>query len=73
MSNPRKFTTLFNARVNELQSALKAKGVRSDKKRRELINRAASSRPADLARQAREAIQERRVKRNLDLIAGRQA
>lgn len=72
MGNPRNFTTQFNARVHELQYALKSAGVRSDKKRRDLMRRAASARPSDLAKQAREAIQARRVQRALNEIAGRE-
>lgn len=75
MGNTRTWTTKFNARVNELQSSLKSAGIRSDKKRRELINRAASSRPSDLAEQARRHLEQwradRSVKADLDQIAGR--
>jgi len=65
MGNPRTFTRNFNARNRELETALKGAGVRSDKRRRELMSRAAAARPADLAEQAREAINQRRLQRAL--------
>lgn len=61
MGNTRQWTRQFNARVSELQSALKANGIRSEKKRRELISRAASGRPADLREQAKVSLALRRI------------
>lgn len=75
MGNPRNFTTMFNARNYELEAALKSAGVRGLKKRRELMGKAASGRPADLADQARASLSKRRaasqVQASLDMIAGR--
>lgn len=56
----------------KLRKELRAAGIRSEKKRRELIGKAASSRPANLSSEAREAVRNRRVQRDLDMIAGRQ-
>lgn len=70
MGNPRRFTTTFNARNKELEQALKSNGI-TKTRRRKLIERAASGRPADLAAQARKALAARRVQRDINMIAGR--
>jgi hypothetical protein len=69
MGNPRKWTTKYNANNEALQGALKDAGVRSQKRRRELIARAASGRPADLHEKARKAVAQRRAA-SLDMNAG---
>lgn len=55
----------------QLRKAIRAAGITGIRKQREAINRAASGRPSDLAEKARASLQERRVKRDLDMIAGR--
>ena len=71
MGNPRNWTTTFNATSRELEQSLRAAGVRSQKKRREAMDKAASGRPADLAEQARKALADRRAQHSIDIIAGR--
>lgn len=71
MSNSRKFTTTFNAVNDRLRAFLKP--VRSDKRRKELMQRAASGRDPQLPSKAREAVAARRVQKSIDSIAGRSA
>lgn len=70
MPNTRKVIRKQEAVAEQLARALKAKGVRKNQ-RKPLIDRAASGRPVDLAQQARAALADRRVQRNVDIIAGR--
>lgn len=70
MPNTRKAIRKQEAVAEQLKRALKAKGVRKNQ-RKPLIDRAASGRPSDLAEQARAALADRRVNRDLDMIAGR--
>ena len=70
MPNTRKVIRKQEAVADQLKRALKAKGVRKSQRKR-LIDRAASGRPSHLAEQARAALADRRVNRDLDVIAGR--
>ncbi|MHA6731771.1 hypothetical protein [Devosia sp. A369] len=73
MGNPRSFTTNYVAIKTKLEKLVKP--VRSDKKRRELMHRAASGRDPQLSSKARHAVAERRrqaeIQASLDMIAGR--
>lgn len=60
MGNPRAFTTKFNARIPELQSALRANGITKAKRKR-MMERAASSRSPNLAAEAKVSIALRRI------------
>lgn len=61
MSNARSFTTKFNAMNRALEAAVMPAGFRSLKRRRELMSKAASGRPADLAEKARVEVAIRRI------------
>lgn len=71
MPNTRKVIRKQEAVAAQLKKALKAKGVTRRAQREKLAKRAAAGRPADLAEQARAALADRRVQRDLDIIAGR--
>lgn len=69
MGNPRSFTTKYVAIKSSLEQALKANGI-TKTRRPKFIERAKAGRPDDLAVQARRALADRRVQRDLDIIAG---
>ena len=69
MGNPRSFTTKHNAINRKLEAALRAKGI-TKSRRRSFVEHAASGRPADIEQQAREALRDWRVQRDLDIISG---
>lgn len=73
MGNPTSYTIKYVSVKSKLEKAVKP--VRSDKQRRELMNRAASGRDPKLSNKARQAVAERRrqaeVQKALDDIAGR--
>jgi glutamate racemase len=71
MPQTRKVIRKQEAIAAELKQALKAKGVTRHSQREKLMRKAASSRPADITEQARKSLRERRVQRDLDMIAGR--
>lgn len=77
MGNPRSFTREFNARQRELAAFVKAKAGRSEKARREAIERAAASRNPNLPEIARSELakwrRNREVQKSIDSIAGRTA
>lgn len=68
MGNPITYTTNY-VRVRDSLTA-RSKSLRTAAAKRQAIERAASGRPADLAKIAREAVNARRVQRDLDMIAG---
>ena len=71
MPNTRKVIRKQEAVADQLKRALKAKGVTRHAQREKLAKRAAAGRPADLPEVARQSVAERRVKRDIDMIAGR--
>lgn len=75
MPTSRKIIRTQDAVAEQLRKELRAKGVqvnhRRKTKRDALIAAAAGGRPVDLAEQARAALRERRVQRDLDILAGR--
>lgn len=71
MPNTRKVIRKQEAVADQLKRALKAKGVTRHAQREKLADRAAAGRPADIREHALASLRERRVQRDLDMIAGR--
>ena len=54
-----------------LRAGLKSRGVTRHSQREKLVQKAASSRPADIRQQALKALAARRIQKAIDIIAGR--
>ena len=71
MPHSRKLIHKQDETAARLRKEVRAAGITGLRKQRQAIQKAANGRPSDLVQQAREALQERRVQRALDMIAGR--
>lgn len=70
MGNARNWTREFNARTDELAAFVKARAGRSEKVRKQAVRNAASSRPADIAVRARQALEDRRAIAMVERLGG---
>ncbi len=71
MPHSRKLIHKQDETAARLRKEVRAAGITGLRKQRQAIQKAANGRPADLAEKARKSLQERRVQRALDMIAGR--